>query len=57
MSPVMPDGLPEDGRLGPLSLPLGKLSFFMFRFSMGGLWPWLGPLTAIRAVARVWQQR
>jgi glycosyltransferase involved in cell wall biosynthesis len=23
----------------------------------GGLWPWLDPLTAIRAVARVWQQR
>ncbi len=23
----------------------------------GGLWPWLDPLTAIRAVARVWRQR
>ncbi|MDH7474363.1 MAG: glycosyltransferase [Anaerolineae bacterium] len=23
----------------------------------GGLWPWLDPLTAIRAIARVWQQR
>jgi len=23
----------------------------------GGLWPWLDPLTAIRAVARVWQHR
>lgn len=23
----------------------------------GGLWPWLDPLTAIRAVAQVWQQR
>lgn len=23
----------------------------------GGLWPWLDPLTAIRAVARVWSQR
>jgi len=23
----------------------------------GGLWPWLDPLTAIRALARVWQQR
>ncbi|SNB71811.1 Glycosyltransferase involved in cell wall bisynthesis [Thermoflexus hugenholtzii JAD2] len=23
----------------------------------GGLWPWLDPLTAIRAMARVWQQR
>jgi hypothetical protein len=23
----------------------------------GGLWPWLDPLTAIRAVARIWQQR
>ncbi|MFW6116247.1 MAG: glycosyltransferase family 4 protein [bacterium] len=23
----------------------------------GGLWPWLDPLTAVRAVARVWQQR
>jgi glycosyltransferase involved in cell wall biosynthesis len=23
----------------------------------GGLWPWLDPLTAIRAIARVWQRR
>lgn len=23
----------------------------------GGLWPWLDPLTAIRAVARIWQHR
>jgi len=23
----------------------------------GGLWPWLDPLTAVRAAARVWQQR
>ena len=23
----------------------------------GGLWPWLDPLTAIRAVAKIWQQR
>ena len=23
----------------------------------GGLWPWLDPLTAIRAVARIWEQR
>jgi glycosyltransferase involved in cell wall biosynthesis len=23
----------------------------------GGLWPWLDPLTAIQAIARVWQQR
>jgi len=39
MSPVMPDGLPEDGRLGPLSLPLGKLSFFM----LGLVWVGSGP--------------
>ncbi len=23
----------------------------------GGLWPWLDPLTAVRAVAKIWQQR
>lgn len=23
----------------------------------GGLWPWLDPLTAIRAIARIWRQR
>jgi hypothetical protein len=36
MSPVMPDGLPEDDRLGPLSLPTSWQALALHvRFSMG----------------------
>jgi glycosyltransferase involved in cell wall biosynthesis len=58
---VVPFGLPKERPLSsesvlrgiwPAIAPGDKVVLWG-----GGLWPWLDPLTAIRAMARVWEQR
>ena len=58
---VVPFGLPEERPRGaarvleetwPDIAPEDKVILWG-----GGLWPWLDPLTAVRAIARVWEER
>lgn len=58
---VVPFGLPEEPPRASKPVIRGVWPGIGYNDKIllwgGGLWPWLDPLTAIRAVARVWQQR